>query len=106
MAVKYLKEIVKTPEYKVRKNQDEKADGYKTKDPVAHLYTTWKLKVLGLSNMRMRDVISPQKHQSNNFSKRTQDTQLRYEILLDQCNRKVGVYLSFHFKLDRSANFP
>jgi len=40
MAVKYLKEMVKTPEYKVRKNQDEKADGYKNKDPVAHLYST------------------------------------------------------------------
>lgn len=40
MAVKYLKEMVKTPEYKVSKNQDEKADGYKTKDPVAHLYST------------------------------------------------------------------
>lgn len=40
MAVKYLKEMVKTPEYKVRKNQDEKADRYKTKDPVAHLYST------------------------------------------------------------------
>lgn len=85
MAVKYLKEMVKTPEYKVSKNQDEKADGYKTKDPVAHLYSTWKLKVLGLSNMRMRDVISSQKHQSNKGKFLEEDTGQSVGILLDRC---------------------
>lgn len=85
MAVKYLKEMVKIPEYKVRKNQDEKADGFKTKDPVAHLYSTWKLKVLGLSNMRMRDVISSQKHQSTKGKFLEEDTGHSVEILLDRC---------------------